>query len=199
MTPHTNHKQSDLRRINSKSVPTHKITSKVILGGEVSKEISISEEMVDIFTEMDLNKKMSKQTKESLFSQIHHEELSPPRLLSIIYFEKGTLHMVILQHKVYNIEKDIKSHKYETTRVTIDLEKILLEDKIEWHKKTSNMVSKDLIQAIINVRRLNIKVKILENQSNIEKITNRARQISISDLEKKLIALRYDPSDKYWI
>jgi hypothetical protein len=61
----------------------------VILGGEVSKEVTVSEEKVDIFTEMTLNKKMAKKTKEILLSQISHEGPTPPRLLSSIDYEKG--------------------------------------------------------------------------------------------------------------
>jgi hypothetical protein len=49
--------------------------------------------------------------------------------------KKGTLHMAILQPKVDKPKKDLKPHEYETTRVTVDLDQMPLEDKIEWQKK----------------------------------------------------------------
>jgi hypothetical protein len=64
-------------------------------------------------------------------------------------------------------------------------------------KKTGNMVSRDLIQATINIRRLRMQINRLENQLKIEKSTNKAHQISINDLEKKLIALGQAPGDKW--
>jgi hypothetical protein len=57
------------------------------------------EEKVDIFIEMTLKKKMAKQLKKFI-SQVSHEGPAPPRLLSSIDYEKGTLHMEILQPKV---------------------------------------------------------------------------------------------------
>jgi hypothetical protein len=55
--------------------------------------------------------------------------------------------------KLISLEKDIKSHEYETTKVTFDLNQMPPEDKIEWHKQTGNMVSRDLMQATIQFKK----------------------------------------------
>jgi hypothetical protein len=110
-----------ITQIASSSDPTHKVESKVILGGEVLKEVLVAEEKIDIFTEMTLKKRMAKKTEENLFSQVSHEGPAPPRLIASIDCENGTLHMATLQPKVDKLENDIKPHEYETTKVTSDL------------------------------------------------------------------------------
>jgi hypothetical protein len=81
----------------------------------------------------------------------------------MVYCGKGTLQMAILQPKVDNQENDLKYNEYETTKFTMDFDKLPPEDKIEWHKQIGNIVSRDMIQAFINVNRLNIQMINLEN------------------------------------
>ena len=93
----------------------------------------MDERKIDVFKQMNLNEKLDKQSKERLISQTSHEGPTPPRFLSALEYEKKTLDMEILQPKVNNSEKEIKSHEYETTKVTIYLDKMSIGDKIEWH------------------------------------------------------------------
>jgi hypothetical protein len=106
---------------------------------------------------MELSKKCAKQTKERLYSQITHEGSASSRLLSSIDYDKGTLKMAIFQPKVDKQEKDLKPNEYETTKFTIDFNKLPPEDKIEWHKQIGNIVARDLIQASVNVKHLRCK------------------------------------------
>jgi len=58
------------------------------LGSEVSRELSIIDEQLDMFIETRLKKKIAKQEKGDLYSHICHEGPTPPRLLSAINYEK---------------------------------------------------------------------------------------------------------------
>jgi hypothetical protein len=70
--------------------------------------------------------------------------------------------MAILQPKVDRTEGEIKTHEYETTKVKFDLDKMHVGDKIEWDKQNGNMVSRDFIQATMNVKKLKGMVNKLE-------------------------------------
>ena len=63
------------------------------------------------------------------------------------------------------------------------------EGKIEWHRQIGNIVARDPIQTYINLKRLKIKMRRLENEVQIKKATNKAHLVSINDLEQKLISL----------
>jgi hypothetical protein len=110
-----------------------------------------------------INKK-SNQSKEKLYSQMSHEGLEPPKLLTLVNYDKGIFDMTILQLKVGNIEANIRAHEYETTKVKFDLDKMLIIDKIEWHKQIGNVVSRDLIHTTTNVKNLRGMTTKLENQ-----------------------------------
>jgi hypothetical protein len=134
-----------------------------VLCGEVSKKTTICEKESDVFIEMELRKKCAKQTKESLYSHITHGGSASSRLLSSIDYDKGTLKMAILQPKVDKQKKYLKPNEYETTKFTIYLNSLPPKEKIEWHRKIGNIVSKDMIQTYINVKRLKMKMGKLEN------------------------------------
>ena len=55
-------------------------------------------------------------------------------------------------------------------------------DKIEWHTKIGNMVSRDLIQATTNAKKLKGMVSKLESQMKHKKIVNKEILVSIHDL-----------------
>jgi hypothetical protein len=57
-------------------------------------------------------------------------------------------------------------------------------------------MSRDLMQATRNVRKLTMMVIKLENWIKQERVMNMARFVNILDLEQKFIALGEDPNDK---
>ena len=60
---------------------------------------------------------------------------------------------------------------------------IPLEDKREFLKEARNIVSRDLVQEIININKLNIQFHKLENQLKNEINTYSTHKILISDLK----------------
>ena len=97
--------------------------------------------------------------------------------------------MTILKPNVNKQEKDLKSHDYETINFTLDFDKLPPEGKIEWRSQIGNIVARYPIQTSINLKRLKIKMRRLENEVQIKKATNKAHLVSINDLEQKLISL----------
>jgi hypothetical protein len=55
-----------------------------------SKELLANEKDINVFIEIVIIKKQSKQSKEKVFSQTSHEGLIPPKLLTSINYGKGT-------------------------------------------------------------------------------------------------------------
>ena len=70
-----------------------------------------------------------------------------PRFLDTINYEKISL--IFLQPCVI-LTKD----EYKTTTMKNDLDQVNSVDMIEWHGKTRKMVSKNLIQSIVNIKKL---------------------------------------------
>jgi hypothetical protein len=138
---------------------------------------------------MALKKMLTKQAKENLYSKIIREGYAPSSILYSIDYEKGTLQMDIMKPKVNKQEKDLKSHEYDTINFTVDFDKFPLEDKIEWHRQVGNIVARDMIQTYINLKRLKMKMRKIENHVQTKKATNKAHLVSINDLEQKLIYL----------
>jgi phosphotransferase system IIB component len=97
---------------------------------------------------------------------------------------------------VNKTKANIKSHEYETTRIKFELDKMNVMDKIEWHKKIVNVVSRDLIQATTNVKKMRGLVTKLENKLNQEKNIDRARLVRIHDLMQRVIILGEYPNNK---
>ena len=65
--------------------------------------------------------------------------------------------------------------------------RITLEVKIEFFEEARNIVSRDLVQEIINLNKLNIQFNELENQLKTKRTTYNTHKILISDLKYKLI------------
>ena len=65
---------------------------------------------------MVLNNNQSKQSKEILSSQIGQEGSTPPKFLTSLNYDKGTLDMAILQPKFNKFEGELKSHEYDTLK-----------------------------------------------------------------------------------
>jgi hypothetical protein len=71
--------------------------------------------------------------------------------------------MVVLRPKVDKPEKELSPHDYDTKNIVVDMNVLPLEDKIQRHKQTWDMVENDLIQATLNVRKLKLQITRLEN------------------------------------
>jgi hypothetical protein len=55
-------------------------------------------------------------------------------------------------------EEEMSPHDYDTKKFVVDNNALRPEDKINWHRKTWDLVGKDLIQATLNARKLRLQI-----------------------------------------
>ena len=68
------------------------------------------------------------------------------------------------------------------------MDKISVPDKIQLHKKMSDIVYSDLLQAMVRINKLQILVDKLEIQLKHEKIENKANAIQIKKLQADVVS-----------
>jgi hypothetical protein len=79
--------------------------------------------------------------------------------------------------------------EYKTTSVGVDLTQINDFDLVEWHRQTSEMVARRMIQSYVNVRKLQSVVIKLSQQLSNEKTINKIKENKVRELEGQIASI----------
>ena len=90
-------------------------------------------------------------------------------LISTRDVERNTLKFVVVNDK-------------KVSEMEVKLDKISVPDKIQLHKQTGDVISSNLLHAIMKVKKLQVLVDKMEVQLKHEKVENKATLIQIQKL-----------------
>jgi hypothetical protein len=116
--------------------------------------------------------------KQDAFSQMYDPETSHTRMLSAMDFEKGKLNIVVLE-----------TRENKRTNITFDLNALHPIDKMDLHRKTREMVNKDIITTTLGMKKLQVMKDNLTSQLKYEKLANEIKMNKIKELEQWVIDL----------
>ena len=74
------------------------------------------------------------------------------------------------------------------SEMEIRLDKIIIPDKIQLHKQTSDIIYSDLLQAMIRIKKLQSLIDKLEIQLKHERVENKANAIQIKKLQIDIVS-----------
>jgi hypothetical protein len=129
--------------------------------------------------------------KQDLFPKLY-QGTSKTRLLSALDFEKGRLNIAVLEPTTQTSKGVIN---YKVAKFSYDLNQIHLVDKMELHRKTGEMVCRDVIQASLGMKKLHNMSNKIKEQLRLEKLLTRTKQMRIEELENMMLKLRDDSKD----
>lgn len=84
---------------------------------------------------------------------------------------------------------------YKATEINVDLDAFSPTDKMEWHRKTYEIIFRYVLRSTMHVNKLQNTVNKIERQLKHEKVVTKAKQLRISELEQKVVELGVDPSN----
>jgi hypothetical protein len=116
-------------------------------------------------------------------------------LLIVVDHDKGMFDMAILQPKDDKGKHEAETPDSDATMIKFDLNKLHVMEKIKWHRQTSDMVSRELIQATVDVGKLQKIISKLIVQLKQEKVINSAKMVRIHNLENKSVSLGTNPKN----
>ena len=80
----------------------------------------------------------------------------------------------------------------EISEMEVKLDKINIDDKIKFQRKTSEVLYDDLLQSTLKISKMKSMVERLEGQLRRQKVENKANQTQIKRLQENIVALRED-------
>ena len=75
----------------------------------------------------------------------------------------------------------------------VELDKISVPDKIQFHKQTGDVIYSDLLHAIMKVNKLQSLVDKMEVQLKHEKVENKENLIQIKNLQRDVTSFGSEP------
>lgn len=90
--------------------------------------------------------------KRDMFPKSHITTGEKSILLSIFYLKKGNFKMDILEPIVIGGKNTVAN--YKATKFTVDLDAMGPTYKMEWHRKTGEVIFIDVLKSIMNVNKL---------------------------------------------
>ena len=102
--------------------------------------------------------------------------------------------LLIVREKDNNTLKIAIDDQVEGSQVRIQMDKIAIPDKINFHKQVSEVLYSDLLKSYLNKIELENKVAKLEEQVKREKVTSKGWKVQVKKLENDLIS--QGPKDK---
>lgn len=109
-----------------------------------------------------------------MYPHIFKQTPSQTRLLLVLDFKDDSLNMAILEPKFDQTIKIVKDFK--ATKVKLKLYHINVVDKIDLHRKTREMIFKDLLHTTTSMIRFQEMFGKVEKQLNQEKTTSKIKQ-----------------------
>jgi len=103
---------------------------------------------------------------------------------------------MVLQPK---IDKVWTIDDYKATHIQMKLDEISVVYKFDLHRKTSEIVCRDLMKATANMRKMGNLVKKGERKKKHEKSANKGEQLKIESLKHKAISIGVNVEDPQFV
>jgi hypothetical protein len=176
-----------LHKVITTAMPKNSIDSPLTTQpGKVGPKLSI-------FEKYELIKKRNQTLTSSTCAQFWKKTLTMQhRLLSAFNTEKGKMHMEFLQAQVPD-PKVITDYKRATFE--FQMKDVHLDDQMDLHKQTGEMVFYTLAYASTSAAKLQVSLNNVQTQLKLEKISSFAKDNRIRTLEELVLKICYDPSN----
>jgi hypothetical protein len=153
--------------------------------GPLDKSPSLFSQYMDI-------KRKNQDIKKEIYPQAWGENMAQTKVLYVVDYQQGTFNLAILEPKGPTTHSPAD---YKATQMKMKLGDVHLVDMVELHKKTSDMLYRGVLQSLPVYKKMQNMVVKIDKQLKQEKLATKAKQIQITELEKKIVALSADPKN----
>jgi hypothetical protein len=106
-------------------------------------------------------------------------------MLVVVDYEKGRLNIVVMEPR----------EKKKVTWVSSDLNAVHPLDKMDLHRKTREMLNRDVMIVNLGIKKLEVVNEKLRKQLKNEKLGNRSKQTREEELEQWVMDFGANPND----
>jgi hypothetical protein len=122
---------------------------------------------------------MSSKIMKNIIPKIFDQGGSHTRMLSVFYYEKGRLNIVVMEPK----------QKKKVKKVSIDLNALHPLDTMDMRRQIGEILNRYVMIPNLGIKKMQVINKNLRNHLKNEKLTNRSKQIRVEELERWVMDL----------